>query len=826
MADLSIMVSGPSTVTAGTTATYTLTVMNAGPNAAQMVTLNDTLPTGGTLVALTPSNTNPDSFTVSGSNATAATVVSGNTNTFVLTVAAPSTLADGATFSNTAVVSSATTDPTPGNNTATQPGTISAPADLSVTATGPATVTAGTNATYTITVANTGTFAAQTVSLTDTIPSGATLVSLTPNTGNPDTFTVTGANATAPTVGPGNSDSLTLIVAVPGTLATGANFSNMATVATTTTNTSSNTTSTFTATVGGPLTVGTSGPSTVTAGTNATYTITLANTGTVAAQTVALTDTLPTGGTLVSLTPNTTNPDHFSVTGAVANATSVGAGNTDSFVLIVTAPHSLASAAAFNNTAAVTTTTTTTTTTATVMGTITTSADLAVTNSGPTTVGAGTTVTYTLKVTNNGPSDAQMVTLTDTLPTGGTLVSLTPNTGNADMFTVTGATATANTVGAGNTDTFVLVATAAATLTNGADFSNTASVMSATTPDPNTNNNTAKVTGTISNTANLSITKTGPTTANEGDLLTYTVTLMNTGPLDAQGVVLTDVLPAGLSFVVASTSQGTFTQTGGTVTFTIGTVTNGQTITASVVAMAGEEGSFIDTASVTSTTPDSNASNSSSVTTQVAESPITLSGAEASGMEFNALNAVTLATFTHAVNLEPASAFSASIAWGDGTSSTGTVVSTAFGYSVQGSHTYKDEGNFTATVTVSQEGTTASVKASVSIGEAPLPAGVLNQPVTSTINETLDDLFLQQPSATQVSTLASLLTGLESAGSLLLVRSGLDAATASSLSTSFAEAEFSLVSKFLAGRGTNLNTTVVDLELLFLVQTAALEGTP
>ena len=62
------------------------------------------------------------------------------------------------------------------------------------------------------------------------------------------------------------------------------------------------------------------------------------------------------------------------------------------------------------------------TTTAPFNSTVATSADLAVTKTGPATAIAGTNVTYTLSVTNNEPSDAQAVSLMDTLPAGETFV--------------------------------------------------------------------------------------------------------------------------------------------------------------------------------------------------------------------------------------------------------------------------------------------------------------------------------------------------------------------------------------------------------------------
>src|SRR5216684_4225236 len=62
------------------------------------------------------------------------------------------------------------------------------------------------------------------------------------------------------------------------------------------------------------------------------------------------------------------------------------------------------------------------------------SADLAVTNTGPTSVTSGTNATYTITLTNNGPNAAAAVVLTDTLPAGATFVSLTQIAGT-DAFT-------------------------------------------------------------------------------------------------------------------------------------------------------------------------------------------------------------------------------------------------------------------------------------------------------------------------------------------------------------------------------------------------------
>ena len=47
-------------------------------------------------------------------------------------------------------------------------------------------------------------------------------------------------------------------------------------------------------------------------------------------------------------------------------------------------------------------------------------------------------------------------------------------------------------------------------------------------------------------------------TPNVGDTITFTVTLTNNGPNAATSVQVTDLLPAGLTFVSATPSQGTY----------------------------------------------------------------------------------------------------------------------------------------------------------------------------------------------------------------------------------------------------------------------------
>ncbi len=60
----------------------------------------------------------------------------------------------------------------------------------------------------------------------------------------------------------------------------------------------------------------------------------------------------------------------------------------------------------------------------------------------------------------------------------------------------------------------------------------------------------------------------------------------------------------------------------------------------------------------------------------------------------------TIATFTDANAASIAGDFTATIAWGDGLTTTGTVTKTAGVYSVVGTHTYTSAGYYSAKVTI------------------------------------------------------------------------------------------------------------------------------
>jgi hypothetical protein len=164
---------------------------------------------------------------------------------------------------------------------------------------------------------------------------------------------------------------------------------------------------------------------------------------------------------------------------------------------------------------------------------------------------------------------------------------------------------------------------------------------------------------------------------------------------------LTDTLGSLLGFKSATTSQGTFSVSGNVITFSLGTIASGGSATVTISVQAAEDGSTSNSASVTSSIPDPNTSNNSgSTATSFAEPAISVSGAIRTHSQ--TLTNFQVATFTHASAVQPTSAFSATINWGDGTTSAGTIGLSGSTYTVTGSHTYSVGGKHTISTTVTE----------------------------------------------------------------------------------------------------------------------------
>ncbi|HYH05475.1 MAG TPA: Calx-beta domain-containing protein [Thermoanaerobaculia bacterium] len=137
--------------------------------------------------------------------------------------------------------------------------------------------------------------------------------------------------------------------------------------------------------------------------------------------------------------------------------------------------------------------------------------------------------------------------------------------------------------------------------------------------------------GTITNddgpVADLSITKTGSPGVRPGGLIQYTITVANAGPQQATDVIVTDVLPAGTTFVAATPSQGSCTGTT-TITCDLNTILNGGSATIQLTITAPmTEGTVNNTATVTNTpeTDPTPANNAGAAGTAVLEAIPTVS---------------------------------------------------------------------------------------------------------------------------------------------------------------------------------------------------------
>ncbi len=118
---------------------------------------------------------------------------------------------------------------------------------------------------------------------------------------------------------------------------------------------------------------------------------------------------------------------------------------------------------------------------------------------------------------------------------------------------------------------------------------------------------TSEFSGTVtvaSNSADLTLTKTdSPDPAPAGGPLLYTLLVSNGGPGSATNVSLTDTLPASVTLVSATPSQGSCVGVA-VVTCSLGSILNGGTATVEILVTTGGAGSITNNASVTADQAD------------------------------------------------------------------------------------------------------------------------------------------------------------------------------------------------------------------------------
>jgi uncharacterized repeat protein (TIGR01451 family) len=110
--------------------------------------------------------------------------------------------------------------------------------------------------------------------------------------------------------------------------------------------------------------------------------------------------------------------------------------------------------------------------------------------------------------------------------------------------------------------------------------------------------------------ADLSVAKSdSPDPATKGASLTYSIVVTNNGPGSAEDVQLTDSLPANVQFVSAASTAGSCAQTDGTVSCNLGDLSNGASVTVTIIVTPKKVGTITNTAQVSSMSPDPNQAN-------------------------------------------------------------------------------------------------------------------------------------------------------------------------------------------------------------------------
>jgi uncharacterized repeat protein (TIGR01451 family)/fimbrial isopeptide formation D2 family protein len=453
-------------------------------------------------------------------------------------------------------------------------------ADVRVAKTHAAAPVAGTAFDWTLAVSNAGPdTAVGPFRVDDTIEAPATFVSAT-GTGWSCAFASGAVSCTRTNAGDtlasgASFPPITVRVALAADLADGTVLSNTATVSARTYDpqTSNNTDNdTATVTTRADLALDKNRSTAVVAGQDATYTLDVVNNGpSVSRGPITVTDTLPAGSTFRSASGSGWVCGASGGTLTCTRAADLLVGEAAPQITVVVGIPSSQTADVVNSA------TVNGTTTDPVPGNNTDSdtatptllADLAIQKANVGSVVAGTTATYRLTVDNLGPSDAASpVRIVDTLPAGLTYVSKNDvdgawtcgAAGQVVTCTLTGPLAAGDQVA-------VEIRVAVASSVSGT-ISNTAEVSSPTT-DPVPGNNTDTESTAFVGEADLAIDKTGPATALAGEQVTWSLVVTNNGPSDSPGTIrVIDTLPTGTSFVSAGGTGWACTESSGTVTCT------------------------------------------------------------------------------------------------------------------------------------------------------------------------------------------------------------------------------------------------------------------
>jgi uncharacterized repeat protein (TIGR01451 family) len=461
-------------------------------------------------------------------------------------------------------------------------------ADLAAAISGSSSVNAGGQVSYAITVTNNGPNAASNVTLSSPVPAGLLPVSVSGDcTSLPCSFAHLARTA---------SRTVTVVYGVPADYAGASIVANAsvtsATVDETPANNSASTSTTVSQVASADLELAMAAPATAGANANVSFTLTLTNHGPATANAISVADATPAGLTFVS---NAGDCAHaFPCTFA-----SLAPGASKTIIATYAVPDGYAGASIVN-TATVTSASDDNPANDSASATVavTREADLAVAIQATSNAVRGSTFTVTIAVTNNGPASASAVNVAASAPAG---VAFVANTGACTTAFPCSFASVAPGAPRLITTTYSVPSTYA-----GADPIVISANATAATTDPQSANNVASANVTLANSADLSVTQSGPGAALAGTTVSYTITVANAGPSDAANVMLSDPLPVGVTLLGVGGDCTAFP-------CVLGTIVPGSartaTVTYEVPADYSGANPLANVASVTSSTDDPNLGN-------------------------------------------------------------------------------------------------------------------------------------------------------------------------------------------------------------------------
>ena len=547
---------------AGDLLSWTVVVTNAGPQAAGIVQVLDELPDGLSYVSDTDACVQAP---VGSLTCDVGPLAAGESTSFEIVTRLDADLPAGTSLDN--VVSTMTMgiqDPDPTNNRDSATVVTTTSADLDLDKRAPRFARAGEEMVYALVVTNHGPSDATDVTITDTLPVSVTYVAST-------------GDACAPTVGreivcavgdldAGDDRTIQVRVALDAGLLLGARLVNQATVGSPVSDPdpSNNDDDAVTRVITNPeadLSLEKSAPATAAAGSALSYVLSVSNDGPSVAANVRVTDTLPAGVSYVSSSGDACSVDSPGV--LVCDFGRLRPGGNRTVIITVEIGDDVRIGTVLVNSAVVGSDTRdpspgdesdsarTTVTDGSVP-----EADLRIHKSAPATIDAGSVMTYEITLGNgSGTTAAVDAVVTDALPEGVSYLSDTsPGGCSEDAPGVL--TCEIGTLAPGATLSFSIRVGVDASLEAGEILSNSASV-AADTADPNGGNNESSADTTVTRLPNgteadLRVVKTVNTDPVIAGLdISYTIRVDNLGPAYAPRVVLTDTLPAALSYVSA-----------------------------------------------------------------------------------------------------------------------------------------------------------------------------------------------------------------------------------------------------------------------------------